>query len=200
LTKEQIKKLGRRIAWPAVVAMLTGLRKRSWAAAVEAWKNKRKSSDDQTSDTVEIDVKDTVRTPKNSGSAADGGLGRVSNTGGQPSMTVAAYVQATAEMMGAAAVYDPQGMMQVGTDLSQLPVAVRNFAETIRIMTQRSNDNDPIHPAIIDLLGEIYKTLLAAGTKAEDLYPAFRNLHAVDIQRLEAPRKNEQKWDVTANR
>jgi hypothetical protein len=115
-------------------------------------------------------------------------------------MTAAAFVTATAEMMGAAAVYDPQGMMQVGNDLSQLPLALRNVAETLRVMTQRSNDNDPINPAIINTMGDIYKTLLAAATSAEDLGPMFRNLHQVDIARIESPRRGEQKWDVTANR
>lgn len=115
-------------------------------------------------------------------------------------MTAAAFVQATAEMMGAASVYDPQGMMQVGNDLSQLPTGLRNFAETMRIMTQRSNDNDPINPAIITQMGEVYKALLAAATTAEELGPMFRNLHQVDIQRIEEPRRNEHKWDVSANR
>lgn len=115
-------------------------------------------------------------------------------------MAAPAYLQSTAEMVGAAMVYDPQGMMQVGHDLSQLPVALKNVAESMRIMTQRSNDQDPIHPNIIALMAEVYKALNAAAVKAEDLAPAFKVHHAVDIHRIEAPRKNEQKWDVTANR
>lgn len=193
-----VAKFGKRVLWPAVASVLSGIRNRSWKQAVQTWK-KRRSTKADADTTTPPEVSSKARKPTNPGSTG-GGLGRVTSTGGAPSMPAAAFVAATAEMMGAASVYDPQGMMQVGNDLSQLPVALRNFAETMRIMTQRSNDNDPINPAIIDRMADIYKTLMAAATGAEDLGPMFRNLHAVDIQRLESPRKNEQRWDVVNNR
>jgi hypothetical protein len=111
-----------------------------------------------------------------------------------------AFLTATAEMLGAAAVYDPQGMMQVGNDLAQLPTALGQVAETLRIMTQRSHDQDPIDPAIIAKMGDIYKMLSAAAQASEDLGPMFRKMHHVEIHRIENPRKGEHKWDISANR
>lgn len=115
-------------------------------------------------------------------------------------MAVAGFVQAAAEMLGAAMVYSPDGMMQVGNDLSQTPVALQNVANALYTMTKRSHEQDPIHPAIIDQMQKVCKALQDAAKLAEDLGPAFKHLHAVDIQRIQQPRTNEGKWDFAANK
>lgn len=115
-------------------------------------------------------------------------------------MKTAQFTQASAEMLGAAMMYAPEGMMEVGNDLSQLPVALQNVANAIHQMTKRANDEDPIHPSIIDLLGQVFTKLMDGAKLAEDLGPAFKTLHAVDIQRIQAPRRNEQRWDFSANK
>lgn len=114
-------------------------------------------------------------------------------------MAQARFIQAAAEMLGAAMVYQPEGMMQVGNDFAQMPEAFRNVANAMKKMADRAHDEDPIHPAILDMMGAIYQKLQEAATMSEDLAPAFRNLHAVDIKRIEAPRRGEQKWDVANN-
>jgi hypothetical protein len=194
VTKTGIKKLGGRVLWPGIVAGLATLRRRSIKAGLDAWRRKRNPGASPDSTEVGSKVRDRKFNP------AGEGLGRATATGGGTTMGVPAFVQSSAEMMGAATVYAPEGMMQVGNDLSQIPEALKNVAEALRIMTQRSNDEDPISPAIITKMGEIYKGLAALAASAEDLGPMFKTLHNVDIQRIEQPRRNEHKWDVSANR
>lgn len=197
VTKAGVKKLGGRVLWPGIIAGLATIRRRSIKAGLDAWRRKRKTGVDAgNGPTTEVGskVRDRQFTP------ASGGLGRATTTGGAPTMAISGIVQATAEMMGAATVYSPEGMMQVGNDLSQLPTALKNVAETLRIMTERSNNEDPINPAIITKMGEIFKGLSALAASAEELGPMFKTLHNVDIQRIEQPRKNEHRWDISANR
>jgi hypothetical protein len=159
-----------------------------------AIKNKRDKKNQPTA--VKPVVGNVVNKPKTSQTA---GGNRPASTGGI-SMPTAAYVQGSAEMLGAATVYSPEGMMQVGNDLAQLPVALRNVAEAMRIMTERSHAEDPIDPAIIDVMGEVFQMLQSAAQHAEEVGPLFRNKHNVDIHRLENPRTNEHRWDVASNR
>lgn len=114
-------------------------------------------------------------------------------------MAQARFIEAAAEMLGAAMAYNPEGMMQVGNDFNKMPEAFRNVANAMKRMAQRAHDQDPINPAILDQMNVVFQHLQAAATAAEELGPAFRNLHAVDIQRIEQPRNGERKWDVSAN-
>lgn len=111
----------------------------------------------------------------------------------------ARFIQAAAEMLGAAMVYRPDGMMQVGNDFAQMPEAFRNVANAMKTMAQTADDEWPIHPAIKDMMQQVYQQLQQAATLSEQFAPAFRNLHQVDIQRIESPRKGETMWDVTNN-
>lgn len=115
-------------------------------------------------------------------------------------MAQARFIQAAAEMLGAATIYDPDGMMEVGNDFAKMPEAYRNIANAMRTMAQRANDQDPLHPAIIDQMFQVYNKLQEAAKLAEELGPMFKNLHHVDIARIATPRKGEEKWDLSANR
>lgn len=115
-------------------------------------------------------------------------------------MSQARFLEAAAEMLGAAMVYRPDGMMQVGNDFAQMPGAYRNIANAMKTMVTRAHDEDPIHPAIIDTMGQMYQKLQEVADMAEQLAPAFRALHAVDIARIESPRRGEEKWDISRNR
>lgn len=115
-------------------------------------------------------------------------------------MAQARFVQAAAEMLGAATIYNPDGMMEVGADFSAMPEAYRNIANAMRAMVQRANDQYPLHPAIIDQMAQVYNRLQEAAKLSEELAPMFKNLHNVDIQRIAAPRKGEEMWDLSANR
>lgn len=115
-------------------------------------------------------------------------------------MAQSQFNMAAAEMLGAATTYAPEGMMQVGNDFVQMGPAFRNIAQAMQIMAARAHDEDPINPAIVDMLREMHAQLLQVAGKADELAPAFRSLHAVDIKRIAEPRRNEGKWDMSANR
>lgn len=115
-------------------------------------------------------------------------------------MAQARFIDAAAEMLGAAMVYHPEGMMQVGNDFAKMPEAYRNIANAMKTMAQRAHDEDPLHAQITDQMFQVYQKLQEAAQLSEELGPMFRNLHNVDIARIEAPRRGEAKWDVSNNR
>jgi hypothetical protein len=123
-----------------------------------------------------------------------------SRTGGATVSGGHHFVAAATEMARAAAAYQPQGMLQVGQDFIGLEEALRIHAEALRTTVENADANWPLHPNIVQLMGQIHALQLKAAELAADLNPAFRSLHNVDIARLEQPRRGEQMWDVTANR
>lgn len=132
--------------------------------------------------------------------AAPGPAAAAAPTGGGISMAQAQFNQAASEMLGAATTYAPEGMMEVGRDFVHMGTAFRQIAQAMGIMAQRANDEDPIHPAILDQMREMHQMLVQVAEKADELAPAFRHYHSVDIKRISEPRRGEQKWDVSANR
>lgn len=185
--------LGRR-GWRAVAQAATA----SWARSRARFAKHSKHGKAAAAKTVPIPAP-TVNMPTTlvgvTPTAPAGG-----STGGGFSMAQARFIEAAAEMLGAALSYRPEGMMQVGNDFNRMPEAFRNIANAMQQMAQRAHDEDPIHPAILDQMQVVYQHLQSAAMAAEELGPAFRSLHAVDIARLQAPRVNEAKWDVSANR
>lgn len=113
----------------------------------------------------------------------------------------ARIIEASREMVGAAMMYHPEGMMQIGNDLSSLPEVITNVAGAIQGMTRQVQEGDtPMHPAIVDQIRAIHAALINVAHQAQDLQPAFENLHSVDISRIRNPRPGEQMWDMSANR
>lgn len=106
------------------------------------------------------------------------------------------------EMARAAAAYDPQGMLQVGQDFASLSEALALVAEAMKITVDNADAKQPLAQPIVDHLGEIWKLQMRAAELARELPAAFQNLHRVDIDRLENPRKGaaEAMWDYQSNR
>lgn len=113
----------------------------------------------------------------------------------------ARIIEASREMVGAAAMYTPEGMMQIGNDFASFPEVIRNVANAIQGMTMSVQGGEtPMNPAIVDALKAIHAEMMKTAHMAEDLKPAFENLHAVDIKRIRQPRPGEEMWDLTKNR
>jgi hypothetical protein len=109
------------------------------------------------------------------------------------------FVAAAMEMSRAAAAYQPTGMLQVGADFAGLEEALRLHAEAMRTTVENADANQPLHPNIVELMRQIHSLQLKAADLASELQPAFRQLHDVDIARLENPRQGERMWDVSSN-
>jgi hypothetical protein len=106
------------------------------------------------------------------------------------------------ELARIASTYAPDSMMQVGRDFAALPDALEHIAEAMKISTARADQEQPLDPRIVDLMGQIYGLQMKAAELAGQLAPAFKSLHAVDIERITNPRKGRQAeamWDVRAN-
>jgi hypothetical protein len=112
------------------------------------------------------------------------------------------FVAPAMELARAAAHYQPTGMLQVGADFAGLEEALRLHAEAMKITVENADATQPLAPQIVELMRQIHGLQLKAAELASELQPAFRQLHDVDISRLENPRKGmagERMWDVSAN-
>jgi hypothetical protein len=112
------------------------------------------------------------------------------------------FVAPAMELARAAAHYQPQGMLQVGADFGGLEEALRLHAEAMKVTVENADATQPLHPNIVELMRQIHGLQLKAAELAAELQPAFRQLHDVDIARLENPRKGvagERMWDVSSN-
>lgn len=113
----------------------------------------------------------------------------------------ARIIEASREMVGAAMLYNPEGMMQIGNDFASITEVIANVAGAIQGMTRQVQEGDtPMHQAIVDQVKAIHASLVQVSHQAQDLKPAFENLHAVDIKRIREPRPGEERWDLSANR
>lgn len=138
-------------------------------------------------------VADTVRRPTNPTAPSTGG----SMSGGGHH-----FVAPAMELARAAANYQPTGMLQVGADFAGLEEALRLHAEAMKITVENADANQPLAPQIVELMRQVHGLQLKAAELAAELTPAFRQLHDVDISRLENPRKGiagERMWDVSSN-
>ncbi len=179
-------------------AAWTWLRHRDAGAALDRLKNvwrrlrkKRQTPDPQ----PEPAVAATVRRPTHPNPTTP-------STGGTMSGGGHHFVAPAMEAARAAAHYQPQGMLQVGADFAGLEEALRLHAEAMKVTVENADAQWPLHPNIVELMRQIHGLQLKAAELAAELRPAFRQLHDVDLARLENPRKGmagERMWDVSTN-
>lgn len=185
----------------AGAAAWTWLRHRDAGAALDrlkaVWRRRRKQrAQKKNPDTPTIPpVAETVRRPADTTLPNTFGGTRMSGGGHH-------FVAPAMELARAAAHYQPQGMLQVGADFAGLEEALRLHAEAMKITVENADATQPLAPQIIELMRQIHGLQLKAAELAAELQPAFRQLHDVDISRLENPRKGvagERMWDVSTN-
>ncbi|MFC8008698.1 hypothetical protein [Streptomyces cinereoruber] len=112
------------------------------------------------------------------------------------------FVAPAMEMARIAAAYQPQGMLQVGEDFAGLSEALGLHAEAMKVTVENADASWPLDPGVIDLMRQIYSLQIKAAELAQELKPAFEQLHGVDLDRLRNPRKSaaaEAMWDVRTN-
>src|SRR5690606_14478382 len=106
-------------------------------------------------------------------------------------------LEIAAEMQGSAAKYSPETMWQVIADARPLPGVIDSVASSIRIYLERLlSEQYPVDTAVIDQLGGVYRSLKTAAAQAEEVGPMIRNIHQHDVDRREAPRGDETRWNV----
>lgn len=112
-------------------------------------------------------------------------------------MSTFPLLEIAVEMQSAAAKYSPETMWQVIADAERLPGVIDSVASSIRIYLERLvSEQYPVDTAVIDQLGEVYRSLKTAAAQAEEVGPMIRNIHQHDVDRREAPRGDETRWNV----
>ncbi|MDX3515911.1 hypothetical protein PV755_44640 [Streptomyces caniscabiei] len=156
------------------------------------WKRRRKTRTETDDTPAAPPVADTVRRPANLTPTRPSSGGTMPGGGHH-------FIAAATEMARAAAAYQPTGMLQVGADFAGLEEALRLHAEAMKTTVENADANQPLHPNIVEIMRQIHILQLKAAELAAELTPAFRQLHDVDIARLENPRTGERMWDVSSN-
>lgn len=103
---------------------------------------------------------------------------------------------AAAQLNAVAAAHAPADMWQVARELDQLPEVPANVGMALRTYTVRLQGEYPIHPAVVEALGELYMAHAQLVERAQSIAALFRQAHADDLKREEAPRVNEAAWNV----
>ncbi|WP_053619086.1 hypothetical protein [Nocardiopsis sp. NRRL B-16309] len=83
-----------------------------------------------------------------------------------------------------------QGLKELGPTLAAIADGVKNMATT-------AEDEQPLDGSVLEFFGTIEDAARGASEVAEELPGLFRAAHEVELDRLENPRNNEQKWDVS---
>lgn len=103
------------------------------------------------------------------------------------------------QMSAAATGYDPESMTQWGADIQALGPILGHIGGMIRAFEQGAGDL-PVEPAVVGAISTVAGLLEAASSAAEEIYSTFRTVHKDDLDRLENPRTNEEKWDAGVNK
>ncbi|WP_331727270.1 hypothetical protein OG871_39910 (plasmid) [Kitasatospora sp. NBC_00374] len=88
------------------------------------------------------------------------------------------------------------GAMAVGAEYEGIPVGLAHLAETVTSIAVRSAEIWPVEAVIAEMAGDIVHGLKQAESAAMELQPAFRRLHAKEIDNNENPRNGEEMWNV----
>ncbi|GAA2735978.1 hypothetical protein [Actinocorallia aurantiaca] len=111
-------------------------------------------------------------------------------------MSGSPLVIASAEMAAAASSYAPEDMWVVARDLDTLGEMPVNVATAVRVYTTRMEGEYPLHESVTEMLRQLHDGLAILGALADEIAVQFRAVHADDIKRDEAPRTNENLWNV----
>ncbi|WP_274916547.1 hypothetical protein [Streptomyces sp. WZ-12] len=125
---------------------------------------------------------------------------------GDGALWATASVLATAaeEVRGVYQTWSPEGAgdspaMVIGAEYEGVAVGLEHLAEAVTSLATRSAETYPVDPCIAEMVADVVHGLRKAVSAAMELQPAFRRLHAEDIDHNENPRPNEHMWAVPRN-
>ena len=89
------------------------------------------------------------------------------------------------------------GMLTYEQGLKQISPVLGVIADGLRDMATTAEDEQPLDPSVLEFFGTIEDAARGASEVADELPGLFRAAHEVELERLEAPRRGEHKWDVS---
>ncbi|WP_457029247.1 hypothetical protein [Kitasatospora sp. P5_F3] len=102
-------------------------------------------------------------------------------------------------LLQAAASFDPEQMSEFEQLVIDLPTAYATLQEALRVLTELTMERLPVEPVVVEEIGEGYRAMSRVVLALEEVAPAYRRAHQVDIDRVENPRNGldaERKWNV----
>lgn len=124
-------------------------------------------------------------------------VGSGSYFGGQH---VSRFVLHTEGVRDAYAHYDPPSMLAVKAEYMALPHGIRAVAEAVLELAVNSAEKYPADKRVAESVAEVYARVMQAADKAGEVFEVFLKEHEHDLMRFEAPRTNEQMWNIASRR
>lgn len=81
--------------------------------------------------------------------------------------------------------------------LQALPGVLRTIGAGLHDMSSVAEGEQPLHPAVLEYMHQISAAVHQVAAVAEELPGLFRAAHETELQRLEAPRAGEHRWDAS---
>jgi hypothetical protein len=181
-----------------------------WAASIAAallaltamghdkWKKRQAQNAPPAGTQTNGESADNDTTPTSTPEPNDSGVINPTRIHQRRTMTAFPLAAGAAEMNAAAAAHAPQSMLQVANELDQFGEVPTQVALAVRTYTMRLESDYPIHPAVVEKIQEYAIAEAQMKSLADEIGPLFRQCHAKDLERFEAPRTNEQAWDVSS--
>lgn len=89
------------------------------------------------------------------------------------------------------------GMLTYEQGLKEISPILGIIADGLKDMASTAEDEQPLDPSVLEFFGTIEDAARGASQVAEELPGLFRAAHEVELERLENPRRGEEKWDVS---
>ncbi|MGQ4266441.1 hypothetical protein [Nocardiopsis changdeensis] len=89
------------------------------------------------------------------------------------------------------------GMLAYEQGLKELGPTLAAIADGVKTMATVAEDEQPLDGSVLEFFGTIEDAARGAAEVAEELPGLFRAAHEIELERLENPRVNEQRWDVS---
>ena len=91
------------------------------------------------------------------------------------------------------------GMLTFEQALKEISPILMIVADGLKNLADSSEEEQPLDTSVIEYMHTIEGAARGSSEVAEELPGLFRAAHEVELQRLEAPRRGEHKWDVSKN-
>ncbi len=94
--------------------------------------------------------------------------------------------------------FDPEGAQDMRDFFDDLPSLFEGWGGQLKKLADRLGAEKPIHPDVVERLRELGASLAGEKDAADELNTLFKNRHAPDLERHDAPRAGEKAWNVDA--
>ena len=101
-----------------------------------------------------------------------------------------------AEAFNQLAQFQPEGAMEMERFLAMQHELFTNIGTAYQTLADRMSSDMPFGPAVSDSTRDLGAAFVGMSALAQDVHTTFRQEHETELQRIEAPRTNEQMWDT----